>query len=300
MTTLSISDYSKTGTEAAFSVLSKIAAILADCTKGPEGYCVIGGWVPFLLCRQHASLGQHVGSLDVDILLDPDRVRLKRPEALGLELLKANFDPEPGVLFPNRKNPSSAKWWARNVAPKMDIRIDFMAPTNERSRSLSETFAANLKILRFYGTNAATHDPLFLKPDNDPTRPGAEALKVPIPIANAGATLMSKSIAYEERRHDTNRGKGSKDAYDLFYLLTSYRDGGDRLIEELLANPEAALRAEILRTLESDFTSPQGMGTQLVCDFLADPPGGRSEFAKQVSTQVSAFLQLVKDRIATQ
>ena len=31
------------------SVLFRIAGILEECTTGPEGYCIIGGWVPFRL-----------------------------------------------------------------------------------------------------------------------------------------------------------------------------------------------------------------------------------------------------------
>lgn len=290
MTTLSTSDYAPDGTKAALSVLARVAAVLADCAQGAEGYCFIGGWVPFLLCGEHSSLGRHVGSMDVDVLLIPERMRLKSAIEFGNELLKAGFEPEPGILFPHRTNTQSARWWAREAAPKLDIRIDFMAPTRDRATSPVDSFAAGLKILGFYGTSAATHDPLFLKA----SEVLGDAVTGSLPIANGGAALMAKTIAYEARRHQSDRGKGSKDAYDLFYLVTAYRYGTDPLIKELLANPEAKLREEVLGLLEADFTTPAGLGTRLVCDFLTDPPGGRAEFALQISSQVTAFLRLVK------
>ena len=108
---------------------------------------------------------------------------------------------------------------------------------------------------------------------------------------------MSKAIAYEARRYDTAGGKGSKDAYDLMYLMTAYRAGAETLIEEFVANPEAGLRADVLRILESDFTTPEATGIRLAGDFLTEPPGGRNEFSRQMSSQIVLFLRLVKDRL---
>jgi hypothetical protein len=281
MTTLSESDYKPDETKAVHKVLEQVTKILADCAQGPDGYRVIGGWVPYLVCEEHSSLGPHLGSMDVDILLIPDQ--LKTTSDLGQALLRAGFEPEAGELFPTRVNAQSAKWWAKNVGPNLKVRIDFMAPAPNREQAFGESYAGGLKILRFYGTQAAVHDPIRLES---------------VPVANGGAALLAKSIAYEARRNLTISGKGSKDAYDLFYLITAYRAGVERLIEELLANPETKLREEVLRILEEDFTKADARGSQLVCDFLADPPGGRDAFALQVSNQFDAFLRLVKERAA--
>jgi hypothetical protein len=288
MKTLSESDYKPDETRAVFTILEQVTKILTDCTEGSEGYCIIGGWVPYLVCGEHSSLGPHVGSMDVDVLLVPEQFRTKTD--LGDALLKAGFEPEAGQLFPSRVNAQSAKWWAGKVTPKLKIRIDFMAPAPDRGQAFVESYAGGLKVLRFYGTQAAIHDPLHLEPG----KPLAES----VPIANGGAALLAKGIAYEARRNLTTSGKGSKDGYDLFYLITAYRKGVERLIEELLVNPEEKLREEVLRILESDFTNSAARGTQLVCDFVTIPPGGRNEFALQVSTQFTAFLRLVKEQAA--
>lgn len=291
MSTLSLSDYPEEGTRAAFRVLSRVVEILAGCTKEPGGYCIIGGWIPFLLCSEHASLGRHAGSMDVDILLIPESLRLRTPDALGKALAKAGFEPERGQVLPARANLASAKWWARNEAPGTDVRIDFMAPAADRGSSLSETFAADLKLLRFYGTMAARHAPVTL---DLPTK-GAGTAR-PFPAANGGAAVMAKAIAYEARRGEAERGKGSKDAYDLYYLLTAYRDGPARLVDEFLANPEDALRREALGILESDFTSPRGTGTRLACEFVAVPGRAQGGLAEQVAGQFSAFLRVVREK----
>jgi hypothetical protein len=63
-------DYSPREVEAAKRVMTEIWQVLGEYR---DAMVLVGGWIPGLLIADGSTL--HTGSLDVDVLLDPDLLR---------------------------------------------------------------------------------------------------------------------------------------------------------------------------------------------------------------------------------
>ena len=81
--TKSAADYTSGQKEAAYSVLGEIVNLLAPFA---EDVRIIGGWVPLLLYPDK----DHVGSIDVDVLLNQQNIKRKNGYATIQKLLLDN------------------------------------------------------------------------------------------------------------------------------------------------------------------------------------------------------------------
>lgn len=79
MSLRSATDYSKGQKEAAYAVLGEIVNLLEPFSDDVR---IVGGWVPFLLYPEH----DHIGSIDVDVLLN--QLNIKR---------KSNYSVDPAL-----------------------------------------------------------------------------------------------------------------------------------------------------------------------------------------------------------
>ena len=66
----------------------------------PPDLRLIGGWVPYLVCGEHSSLGPHVGSMDVDVLLIPERIKPTSADALSARCSRPDSSPKRGSCSP--------------------------------------------------------------------------------------------------------------------------------------------------------------------------------------------------------
>lgn len=75
-----VTDYSRGQKDAAYSVLGEIVNLLEPFADDMR---IIGGWVPSLLYPD----SEHIGSIDVDVLLNQEKVQKKQGYATIKEIL---------------------------------------------------------------------------------------------------------------------------------------------------------------------------------------------------------------------
>lgn len=273
-------EYPRSDTDACFSVLLLVADLLK---KRGDAFRIIGGWVPKLLCKQNELLGPHTGSLDVDILLRAESFAKLAYEGLPKDLKGAGLEPE-------SNDDGANQWYARKVVGEVDVRVDFLAP-RQRREDPEDVRIGGLNVWKAYGTSAALGPAVELSQDGTAWKIG-QISGVRIPVAAGGAVILAKAISFDDRRAKSDENKPYKDAYDLVYLITSYRDGPVRLAEEVAAC-EPTLRDEALRLLEENFRDAGSIGPRYAAYFLRDTTGDRSGMARYVSEQVMGFIGLV-------
>ena len=74
-------DYSQGQKDAAYSVLGEIVNLLEPFADDMR---IVGGWVPSLLYPDR----EHIGSIDVDVLLNQEKVQKKQGYATIKEILE--------------------------------------------------------------------------------------------------------------------------------------------------------------------------------------------------------------------
>ena len=140
-------EYSDEKTRASLSILRRVADLLK---KHPDSYRLIGGWAPYFLCKEHSLLGPHVGSMDIDLLLLPEKFPSDKVyESLSSELGDAGFEPE-GM------DQTAGKWCYRKVFDAVDVRVDFLAPSWKRSEIEQFANIQGIHAWQGYGTGPAS------------------------------------------------------------------------------------------------------------------------------------------------
>ena len=283
-------NYPPTSTRASYGVLRRLARVFKG--KG-RIHRLIGGWVPFILCGDHAALGPHVGSNDIDVLLLPEPRFDRALDALPRALLAENFEPDKSTIGKHGPNIHAATWWFRNAGPNEDVKVEFLAAAESDSQSGMDGIVQELHLVKLSGMGgfiSTCQDAGWTGTRFQPGEPGDESIS----LGNGAAAVMSKAVTFQERLAGIGRDKVSKDAYDLYYLITAYARGIGDLVTELQDSPEGVLRRKALAVRENYFADPAGEGAAMVADFIPDPPGGRNAFSRQVANQMMAFIGLVR------
>jgi hypothetical protein len=239
-------DYSEGQKEAAYRVLMEIANILNDYR---DDILIIGGWVPDLLFPGQA----HVGSIDVDILLN--HLNLHEYSYMNIEriLLKSGY----------KKHPEKYFTFVREVfidgqpyVVDLDIMAGMYGGTDKSRRS---QHIQGLKALKATGGNFAFEvAPVEIKIDARRPDGAFDACKVRV-IAIVPFLIMKISAL--------GRGK-PKDAYDIYFCIKHYIGGVKELVKEFHPFLKFGLVKEMLEKLAEKFSSPEHAGPADIVSFL--------------------------------
>jgi hypothetical protein len=274
-------EFSSTRTNTSLQILRRVADLLK---RWPKGYRIVGGWGPYLLCKEHGLVGGHVGSIDIDVLLISSEFPADHVyERLDKDLASAGFNPDPA---------NSCRWILKECVDDAEIRLDFLAPGFTHDRNSFETIHG-VSAWKAYGTEFV---PSVLRKSVLIAGKAwglGDVGKLEISVPSGAALLVSKSITLQDRRHRTEERKPYKDAYDIFYLITSYRDGPSALIEEMRALPRGEAWTAAIEAMRENFGSPTSAGSGLVANFVRDVYENREKMAKYASEQVSLFVDQV-------
>ncbi|MBU3978178.1 nucleotidyltransferase domain-containing protein [Patescibacteria group bacterium] len=122
--------------------LSHLIELMMALGSYREGLVVVGGWVPYLLLKEYQSKDvsfQHIGSKDIDIVVNPAIVDEKKYATI-LELLKERgYKPKEGTTFSFVKTVTTDKGEDK-------IQIDFLGPEyggtpkNKRHQRVQDDF----------------------------------------------------------------------------------------------------------------------------------------------------------------
>jgi hypothetical protein len=273
----SASDYDDRTTAAVKSVLIEIGQILGSF-KGK--FAVIGGAVPWLLLNNDDM--PHVGSVDVDLSLNP--------EALGdgeyASLVKALLDDGYERRAQLRRFQLVRNVPAKDGGPPIDIVVDFLMPRDAEIVKNTPPLIADFAVQKADGADLALRFYQLVAIDGPMPEGGTN--RVEIAICSIPALLAMKGHALRGRLKQ-------KDAYDIYYCIRNHPDGIEGLAAacgELLGEESAARGYGYIA---EKFDTLDGFGPTCVRRFVEDTRilGDRTpdQWQQDAFGQVDAWLR---------
>ena len=241
-------DYSPRQVEAARRVLVDLGQVLAafeDCLV------VVGGWVPDLLLEQADE--PHVGSIDVDLALDANKLA----DGRYADLLKL-------LLDSGRYRPGAKPFQLvvevdlKDGAKPVEVEVEFLAPREVRLKKNRPKLLEGFRVLQADACGAAFHAPVRTEISGRTVR--GTNNKVRLRIASLPDFLVMKAHALAGRDKP-------KDAYDFCYCLEHAPDGMNALAavwKNRRKEKDVARAVEILR---EKFASVDAFGPGQVVEF---------------------------------
>ena len=270
-------DYGDRESRAVYSALIELGQVLG-AFRGK--FVVVGGAVPWLLLREAEP--SHVGTLDIDLDLDPDALGGGSYAAFVETLEKAGYergveglkkfqlrrtvkidDGEPIAVIVDLLMPREAKQ-ARNKPPLVD---DFAV---QKADGAAIALQFNVSI------------PLTGK------MPDGRNNSVEMLVATIPALLVMKGYALAGRDK-------KKDAYDIYYSVRNFPGGPERLAGECRPLLDNEIARKGFAHVASKFTASEDFGPQTVREFLKASAAIGDMTSQQVQEdafrQVQAFLK---------
>jgi hypothetical protein len=268
----SANDYDDAGSQAVHSVLLEIGQILGAYR---DRFVVIGGSVPWLLFPQADPA--HVGTLDIDLSLDPQALGdgdykhlVEALEAAGYQRAAHGMRP-----FQLRR---TVRLDGHAAVP---VIIDLLMPREAEFQRNRPPLLANFAVQKADGAGVAMRS--FVRHRLDGTMPDGRRNTVELKVASIPALLVMKGHALVGRdKH--------KDAYDIYFSVRQFEGGPDALAaacRPLLDDP-VALKG--FQCIAGKFTDASSYGPVTVRRFLDDSAALGDMTADQA--QLDAFLQV--------
>ena len=239
-------DYNEGQKAAAHRVLVELVNLF---NKYRDDIRIVGGWVPDLMFPDEG----HVGSVDVDVLIN--HIKLKDSGYLTMSkiLLKNGYEEHPDKYFSFIKR-------VRVDGIDYDVDVDVLAGmyggTQKKKRS---QHVQGVKALKATGGNFAFEfDPQMIRVEAE--RPDGAFDVARVNVIAVVPYFVMKTAAM-------GRGK-TKDAYDLYFLVKHYHDGLDSLAKLFEDYRESKIILEMKEKLSEKFASPNHAGPTDVAAFL--------------------------------
>ena len=267
--------YGPSITAASRSVLLEVMTVLRAYQ---DALILIGGWAPYYLLEFHREPGDgfvHVGSIDIDLVVDADKIGGPQYATI-VELLTARgYRPAPD----RRGQPIPSSFERTVAAPTTDkpytIRVDFLAPLASgepprlphemrggQARAGAAQVQEDLFARKVRGCEAALRHHEIIELTG--ALPGGGMLTVPVQMADLVSCLTMKGIVLGERFRE-------KDAYDIHALAAHHRGGPRAVAEALRPHLGEPLVQEAMRRIQEAFQTRQGHGPAWVASFVSHP-----------------------------
>ena len=266
-------DYGDRQIAAAHRVLVDLGQVLKsfeDCLV------VVGGWVPDLLMDQAEEA--HVGSIDVDLALDAEKLA----NAKYAELLKALLDTR---RYRQAEEPFKlhADVDLEDGQAPVRVDVDFLKSPDAKTKKNKPKFTDHFRPLDASGCAAAFEHPELVVITGRMIK--GQTNRVRFRVASIADFLIMKSYAL------ANRDK-PKDAYDICYCLDNYPGG----LNDLAANwKKRAARRDVVKAigiLKEKFATVNSYGPFQVVEFYNSANAEEQERqARRAFELVQAFLK---------
>ena len=239
-------DYNEGQKAAAHRVLVELVNLFNEYR---DDIRIVGGWVPDLMFPEEG----HVGSVDVDVLIN--HIKLKDSGYLTMSkiLLRNGYEEHPDKYFSFIKR-------VQVDGIDYDVDVDILAGmyggTQKKKRS---QHVQGVKALKATGGDFAFEfDPQMIRVEAERTDGALDVARVNV-IAVVPYFVMKTAAM--------GRGK-AKDAYDLYFLVKHYHDGLDSLAKLFEDYRESRIILEMKEKLSEKFASPNHAGPTDVAAFL--------------------------------
>lgn len=263
--------------------LSHLLELMLMLRAYKEGLVIVGGWAPYLILKQFQGADanfQHVGSIDIDIAVNPEVVGETEYVTLEQLLLDRGYQQRPEALF-------SYKKVIRSGAVEQQIVVDFLGPEDGgTSRShRHQRVQDDFMLRKTRGANLA-FDRKFEHALNGKLPNGADG-EVSFYVADIVAMLAMKAYVLGRRYKD-------KDAYDFYSLLAYYKGGVQDVAKELKPYVSIDPYPEGLENIRTWFATQNAPGPNAVADFDHLQGEARVQLTQRVFQVVQRLLELLK------
>ena len=239
-------DYSEGQKKASHRVLVELVNLFDEYR---DDIRIVGGWVPDLMFPNEA----HVGSVDVDVLINHMTLKDSGYQTMAKILLKNGYEEYPEKYFSFIK---VVEIDGEEYIVDVDILAGIYGGTalNKRSQHIQ-----GVKALKVTGGNFAFEFP--------PQQMKIEAERVDGAIDTAVVNVVAIVPYLIMKTAAMGRGK-AKDAYDIYFIIKHYIGGLDLLAEEFNNVADKPIIQEMKEKLYEKFASEKHAGPKDVIDFL--------------------------------
>lgn len=252
-------DYSEGQKTAAYMVLGEIVNLLNEFSDNMR---IIGGWVPTLLYPE----SEHIGSIDVDVLLNQLQIRKAESYKTIRRLLEQNgYERHPKKYFTFVK-----KVFVQGIAYNVDV--DFLSGKYGGDEGNVSKHVDGVKTLPASGGNFAFEFP--------PTNVLIEYIRSDGALDSGHVNVISIVPYLVMKSMALGRGK-PKDAYDIYCTIDNYKGGVRALSDEFIPYADKELVQTMCRKLNEKFASPNHVGPIDVVSFLGITDEEEKERVKQ-------------------
>ncbi len=265
-------DYPAAQVEAAKRVLVELSDILGAYR---EKYRLVGGWVPAMLYPE----GRHVGSIDIDILLN--HTRLEEGNDIVRLLEQHGYE----------RNAKQTYTFSRKVTIDgitFVVDVDFLAGKYRGKRTGRRTqHIQDLKARMAPGGQFAFEQDARQIELQAP-RPDGSQNTVQVAVVDELPFLCMKAAAFDDREK-------AKDAYDIHFILEHHPGGFSQLAVEAIPHARQGIVKSMLGILEKLFAKPSSAGCTAVADFEEEHDEESREIRlRQVSERIMAFVRAMR------
>lgn len=279
-------DYSRDVVEVSLSVLVEVYRVLGSYR---DALVLIGGWAPYFILERYGDPDvdfQHVGSIDIDLALDPYLLDQTAYATMARLLSDRGYtlsEEEPFKWFRTVDN--------RTTGKRVTLEVDFLCPPLPRGQGWKRRYRELQRGLRAHtvpGCQIALRH--FFPCAVSSVLPGGGLAEVEIKVADVVSCLALKGLALADRLRP-------KDPYDI-YAVCGYHRGGPSAVASLLRpHVSDAILEEGLTAIRDKFRAADAEGPFSVADFMAaiDPVDrdARRQDAYQTVAEVLRLLEML-------
>ncbi len=271
-------DYAGRQVDAARRVLIDLGQVLGSFFT--DSIVVVGGWVPELMVSDPEE--PHVGSIDVDLALDADKLRNGR----YAEVLE--------TLLATRRYVRTEKQFKLQVevdledgGPVVVVDVDFLKPLQRRRRRRGPRLTPGFRPLDADACEAAFVSPTHVRL-RGVTVAGAEN-RVTILVASVEDFLIMKAHALAGRDKP-------KDAYDICYCLDNIEGGIAAIAKTWRERHGDELVGTAIRHLDEKFETLESYGPAQVAAFYNSADAQeRQRQQRRAYELVRRFIELLRE-----
>jgi len=269
-------DYAERDVKAAYSVLIELGQVLGAWR---EKFVIVGGAVPWLLLGE--ARPKHIGTLDIDLDLDPDALAEGEYASLVEALEKKGYERGEGL-----KPFQLRRWVNLDEGHPVGVLVDLLMPRGAKGDQNEDKLVEGLRVQGVHGGDVALAH--HVTRTFEGTMPDGRTNAVQLLVATIPALLVMKGYAL------VGRDK-KKDAYDIYFSVRNYSGGTAALAVEC-AN---LLGDKVTRTgyehIARKFRHADDFGPKTVRLFMEESAALGEMTPEQVQTdafmQVSALLK---------
>ena len=264
-------DYGAGQTEAAHRILVELVNLFDEYR---DEIRIVGGWVPELMFPGEG----HVGSVDVDVLIDHLKLTDAGYQTMAKILLSHGYSEQPEKYFSFVKT-------VEVDGIQYDVDVDILAGmyggTQKKKRS---QHVQGVKALKATGGNFAFEfEPQEVKVEAK--RPDGAVDVAHVNVVAVVPYLVMKTAAM-------GRGK-AKDAYDVYFLVKHYEGGVTHLSRLFEGVKNAKIVQKMKEKLGEKFASVDHAGPVDVAEFL-EADGEEAEFLRRDAyEQIQALISRI-------